>query len=141
MVKNAIHLVPLFTVLFLMSCSAIAQIDLNIPKEYDTLFFESGEIKILRQLNGNVVDGEFIEYYGDGSIKFHAKYKNGVLNGFANAWYEEPNKVAYKGRFSYGHEMEIEYFLPNGDKISREKFLQYMDSKELDSRSPKRRPD
>ncbi len=128
MVKKEIIRSTLTVIFVLVSFMAVGQIELNIPGKYDTLFFETGEVKILRQLAGNVVDGEFIEFYKNGNTRFHAKYKNGVLNGFANAWYEEKNKIAYKGKFSYGRELEMEYFLPSGDKTTRENFLSYMDS-------------
>jgi hypothetical protein len=54
---------------------------LNFNQNLNNTYYENGQVKTSVEMEGNLMDGSYIEYYESGVIKVKGQYKKGVKHG------------------------------------------------------------
>ncbi len=73
----------------------------NFSNNMHTIFYDNGNQRTSVELDGNTMDGVYLEYYENGVIKIKGKYRNGIKQG---TWrYFKPNgELDYKEKYIDG---------------------------------------
>ncbi len=73
----------------------------NFQDNMNTTYYENGNPKVSMEMDGQVMDGAYIEYYENAVIKVKGRYKNGIKEG---TWkYYKPNgNFDYKEKYKDG---------------------------------------
>jgi hypothetical protein len=71
----------------------------------------------IAEAENNSIDGEYIEKWGNGQIKFCGSFQNKFAEGHIHGWYSD-GRDAFKGYFKNGIKAGIHItFLPSGPRV------------------------
>lgn len=108
--------------------------DCRQPPEYDSYYYESGQLKEKFELHNEIWNGEYLSYFENGKLRSKGMYRDGKADGLFTYYHENGQKKIegyFKrdlktGEFQFfdtnGKLWRIEYFGENGDAIDFEVF-------------------
>lgn len=80
----------------------------------DTLFYDSGEVFGIQQLNNDKGHGAQQYFYRSGKPYFTARYEYGVIEGRNETWYEDGNPKEVVNYFNGKTDGVYKYYYPGG---------------------------
>jgi antitoxin component YwqK of YwqJK toxin-antitoxin module len=81
----------------------------NFSNNMHTVYYENGHSKTSVEMDGNTMDGVYLDYYENGVIKTKGRYRNGVKNGTWR-YYKPDGSFDYKEKYIHGELKKQNFF-------------------------------
>lgn len=81
----------------------------NFQNNLNCTYYDNGQIKTATEMDGNTIDGAYMEYYENGIIKTKGRYRKGIKDG---TWkhYKPDGEFDYKEKYINGELKKAGFF-------------------------------
>ena len=98
-------------ILLVSACLLLFYSCANVKKEY----YETGELKSVKEMKGEVADGKLTKYYKSGKVKEESFWSNGKANGRYVYYYENGNVDIDGFMLNDSLNGEVKYYYESGE--------------------------